>query len=64
MIAGICPHGIIQAGIDETLADEDELREFAVAYRLEKREFLMYEGKCEICHERYVDNCKLVGIEP
>jgi hypothetical protein len=51
------------AGYDDTLADEDDLREAAAAYTLERREFLVFGGECAPCKERYLANCKLLGIE-
>ena len=64
MIAGICPHGIMLAGLDDSAADEDDKRTFAETYRCERREVLKFEGHCEPCSEQYRANCELMEIEP
>ena len=67
MIAGICPHGIMLAGLNDSseFVDEDMKREFATIYsRCERREVLTFEGECIPCRDQYRANCELMGIEP
>lgn len=64
MIVGICPHGVVVAGINEEFAAEEDLRQLALSYTLEKREEATMGGGCEPCAAKYEANCKVAGIEP
>jgi hypothetical protein len=63
MIAGVCYHGQTVAGINDEAATEEDLREFAACYRLERRETVTMNG-CDICQTLYNANCELLEIEP
>jgi hypothetical protein len=63
MIVGLCKHGIALAWCDELIIDEDQMREFAVTYRCERRKEIKLEGECLPCKDEYRKNCELLGIE-
>lgn len=67
MIAiGYCPHGVIATALKVKEADSAELRDFATSHtRVElKKNLDSYGGLCTRCHETYLANCALLGVQP
>lgn len=64
VITGRCQHGVLIVAVMESAANEEELREVASTYDIERADEARFEGECIPCSERYLRNCQILGIEP